>query len=49
MGDQLNEGQPDLLPQLTFNRRWLEVLGFTTGQRVEVITGPGQLIIRLAT
>ncbi|WP_418305595.1 SymE family type I addiction module toxin [Pantoea vagans] len=28
---------------------WLEALGFTTGQKIEVITGPGQLIIRLAT
>ncbi|WP_439097814.1 hypothetical protein [Pantoea brenneri] len=23
-------------------------MGFTTGQKIEVITGPGQLIIRLA-
>jgi toxic protein SymE len=29
-------------------RRWLASLGFTTGQRIEVITEPGQLIIRLA-
>jgi len=29
--------------------RWLEALGFTTGQKIEVISGPGQLIIRLAT
>nr|WP_071995450.1 SymE family type I addiction module toxin [Pantoea sp. IMH] len=28
---------------------WLEALGFTTGQKIEVITGPGQLLTRLAT
>ncbi|MEB5971481.1 hypothetical protein PANTOEA_12145 (plasmid) [Pantoea dispersa] len=26
----------------------MEHLGFTTGQKIEVITGPGQLLIRLA-
>ncbi|MEN4793671.1 SymE family type I addiction module toxin, partial [Pantoea agglomerans] len=44
-----NRGQPNPLPQLTIKGRWLESLGFTTGQKIEVITGPGQLIIRLAT
>jgi len=41
-------GQPNPLPQLTIKGRWLEVLGFTTGQKIEVIPEAGQLIIRLA-
>ncbi|MFV9685956.1 SymE family type I addiction module toxin [Pantoea sp. KXB45] len=49
MGYRPNKGQPNPLPQLTIKGRWLEALGFTTGQKIEVITGPGQLIIRLAT
>ena len=49
VGYRLNKGQPKPLPQLTIKGRWLEAQGFTTGQRIEVITGPGQLIIRLAT
>jgi len=40
---------PNPLPQLTIKGRWLEALGFTTGQKIGVISGPGQLIIRLAT
>ena len=35
--------------QLTIKGRWLEALGFKTGQKIEVITGPGQFIIGLAT
>ncbi|MDA5494142.1 SymE family type I addiction module toxin [Yersinia intermedia] len=42
-----NSGRPNPLPQLTLKGRWLEPLGFTTEQRIEVITEPGQLIIRL--
>ncbi|MFP1755407.1 SymE family type I addiction module toxin [Lonsdalea quercina] len=34
-------------PSLHLTGNWLEPLGFTTGQKIEVITGPGQLIIRL--
>jgi toxic protein SymE len=49
VGYRPNKGQPNPLPQLTIKGRWLEALGFTTGQKIEVITGPGQLIIRLAT
>lgn len=49
VGCRPNKGQPNPLPQLTIKGRWLEALGFTTGQKIEVITGPGQLIIRLAT
>ncbi|RPD91624.1 type I addiction module toxin, SymE family [Candidatus Pantoea deserta] len=37
------------MPQLTIKGRWLEALGFTTGQKIEVITGPEQLLIWLAT
>ena len=43
-----NRCQPNPLPKLTIKGRWLEHLGFTTGQKIEVITGPGQLLIRLA-
>jgi toxic protein SymE len=49
VGNRPNVGRPNPAPQLTLNGRWLEPLGFTTGQRIEVITKPGQLIIRLAT
>ena len=48
VGYRPNWGQPNPLPQLTIKGRWLEALGFTTGQKIEAITGPGQLIIRLA-
>jgi len=48
VGYRPNKGQPNPLPQLTIKGRWLEVLGFTTGQRIEVIPEAGQLIIRLA-
>lgn len=48
VGYRPNRGQPNPLPQLTIKGRWLEALGFTTGQKIKVITGPGQLIIRLA-
>ncbi|MCG8156688.1 SymE family type I addiction module toxin [Brenneria goodwinii] len=44
-----NGGRPNPLPQLTIKGRSLKPLGFTTGQRIEVLTGPGQLIIRLAS
>ncbi|AVE16872.1 SymE family type I addiction module toxin [Pantoea vagans] len=49
MGYRPDKGQPNPLPQLTIKGRWLEALGFTTGQKLEVITGTGQLVIRLAT
>ncbi|WP_139815870.1 SymE family type I addiction module toxin [Serratia proteamaculans] len=42
---QRRQAQPS---ELTLNGRWLEPLGFTPGQRIEVITEPGQLIIRIA-
>ena len=48
VGYRPKRGQPNPLPQLTIKGRWLEVLGFTIGQKVEVITEPGQLLIRLA-
>ncbi|EMG9487597.1 TPA: type I toxin-antitoxin system SymE family toxin [Serratia marcescens] len=42
----LRAGKPNPLSQLTLKGRWLEPLGFTTGQRIEVITEPGQLSTR---
>ena len=48
VGYRPNKGQPNPLPQLTIKGHWLESLRFTTGQKIEVITGPGHLIIRLA-
>ncbi|WP_249033198.1 SymE family type I addiction module toxin [Tenebrionicola larvae] len=33
---------------ITLKGGWLNEAGFVTGQKVEVLTGPGQLIIRLA-
>jgi len=42
------KGQPNPLLQLTIKGRWLEALGFTTGQKIEVIPDDGQLIIQLA-
>lgn len=35
-------------PSITLKGRWMVALGFETGQKIEVIAGPGQLIIRLA-
>jgi len=49
VGYRPNHGQPDPYPQIILKGRWLGQLGFTTGQKLEVITQPGQLIIRLAT
>jgi toxic protein SymE len=49
VGYRPNRGQLNPLPQLTIKGRWLEPLGFTTGQRIEVITEPGQLIIRITS
>lgn len=48
VGYRPNKRQPNPLPQLTIKGRWLEALGFTTGQKIEVIPEAGQLIIRLA-
>ncbi|AEF47597.1 Domain of unknown function DUF1813 HSP20-like protein [Serratia sp. AS12] len=47
-GYRHNGGRPNLPPQLTLTGQWLEPLGFTTGQKIQVITEPGQLIIRIA-
>ncbi|WP_346735380.1 SymE family type I addiction module toxin [Pantoea allii] len=35
-------------PSITLKGNWMKTLGFETGQKIEVITGPRQLIIRLA-
>ena len=34
-------------PAIILKGHWMAALGFSTGQKVEVITGPGQLIVRL--
>nr|WP_308161303.1 SymE family type I addiction module toxin [Pantoea ananatis] len=36
-------------PSITLRGPWMAELGFATGQKIEVITTPGQMIIRLAT
>lgn len=38
---------PNPTPQLILKGHWLEPLGFTTGQKIEVFTEPGKLIIRI--
>ncbi|MGC1019609.1 SymE family type I addiction module toxin [Pantoea agglomerans] len=48
-GYRTNDGRPNPLPRLTIKEKWLEQLRFNTGQRIEVITEPEQLIIRLVT
>ena len=35
-------------PSITLRGHWMAELGFTTGQKIEVITEPGLMIIRLA-
>ncbi|WP_231853279.1 SymE family type I addiction module toxin [Erwinia tasmaniensis] len=35
-------------PSITLKGHWMAELGFDTGQKIEVTTEPGQLIIRLA-
>ncbi|WP_313654651.1 SymE family type I addiction module toxin [Pantoea sp.] len=40
-----NKGQPNPLPQLIIKGRWLEDLGFNTGQPVTVTVERGRLVI----
>lgn len=40
-----NRGQPNPLPQLAIKGRWLEALGFRTGQPVIVAAERGRLTI----
>lgn len=47
VGYRPNGGRPNPPPQLALTGKWLEQFGFTTGQRIEVITEPGRLIIRI--
>lgn len=49
VGYRPDKGQPNPLHKLTIKGRWLEALGFTTGQKNEVNIEPVQLIIRLTT
>ncbi|MCW6567568.1 type I toxin-antitoxin system SymE family toxin [Yersinia ruckeri] len=46
VGYHPNGDRPSPPPQLTIRGRWLEQLGFTTGQAVSIIAEQGQLIIR---
>ncbi|TPG63337.1 SymE family type I addiction module toxin [Ewingella americana] len=43
-----NGGRPNPSPQLTIKGKWLEQLGFTTGQPVSITAENGCLIIRAA-
>ncbi|WP_249033183.1 SymE family type I addiction module toxin [Tenebrionicola larvae] len=36
-------------PSITLKGNWMKMLGFETGQKIEVLAEPGQLIVRLAT
>ncbi|EJH7014678.1 type I toxin-antitoxin system SymE family toxin [Salmonella enterica] len=45
VGYRPNQGRPDPLPQLTIKGRWLEALGFFSGQMVIVTAEKGRLII----
>lgn len=38
----------EMSPAITLKGHWMAGLGFNTGQKVEVITEPSQLTIRLA-
>ncbi|WP_368926925.1 SymE family type I addiction module toxin [Serratia marcescens] len=35
-------------PSITLKGHWMADFGFETGQKIDVLTEPGQLIIRLA-
>ncbi|MGK8661475.1 SymE family type I addiction module toxin [Serratia marcescens] len=48
VGYRPNGSRPNPPPQLTLTGHWLAPLGFTTGQKIEVLTAPGLLIVRLA-
>ncbi|MGD8106431.1 SymE family type I addiction module toxin [Pantoea sp. FN0302] len=43
-----NQRKFEASPSITLKGRWMAALGFETGQTIEAIAGPGQLIIRLA-
>ncbi|EOC1353304.1 type I toxin-antitoxin system SymE family toxin [Cronobacter dublinensis] len=45
MGYRHNQSRPNPLPQLTIKGRWLEALGFFTGQAVIVTAEQGRLVI----
>jgi len=46
VGYRPNGGRPNPSPQLTIKGKWLEQLGFTTGQPVSITAENGCLIIR---
>ncbi|WP_145576854.1 SymE family type I addiction module toxin [Yersinia alsatica] len=41
-----NGGRPNPSPQLTIKGKWLEELGFSTGQPVSITAEDGCLVIR---
>ncbi|EPD6701369.1 SymE family type I addiction module toxin [Cronobacter dublinensis] len=45
VGYRPNQSRPNTLPQLTIKGRWLEALGFFTGQAVIVTAEQGRLVI----
>ncbi|MCU6681917.1 type I toxin-antitoxin system SymE family toxin [Leclercia sp. H6W5] len=47
VGYRPNQGRPNPLPQLTIKGRWLEALGFRTGQPVIITAEKGRLTIEL--
>ncbi|TPG63340.1 SymE family type I addiction module toxin [Ewingella americana] len=46
VGYRPNGGRPNPSPQLTIKGKWLEQLGFTTGQPVSITAENGCLVIR---
>ena len=46
VGYRPNGGRPNPSPQLTIKGKWLEQLGFSTGQPVSITAEDGCLVIR---
>ncbi len=46
VGYRPNGGRPNPSPQLTIKGKWLEQLGFSTGQPVSITAENGCLVIR---
>ncbi|MEB5971477.1 SymE family type I addiction module toxin [Pantoea dispersa] len=48
MGYVRDQRKFTLSQSIILKGHWMAALGFETGQKIEVLTEPGQLIIRLA-
>ncbi|KAA6100438.1 type I toxin-antitoxin system SymE family toxin [Pantoea sp. B_10] len=48
MGYVRDQRKFTLSPSIILKGHWMAALGFETGQKIEVITTPDQMIIRLA-